>query len=101
MRSIADLLFYAVSGVMRYGYGYVQGIDAAAKEMEIVCIAGIDGNGQSELVYGLSGLSELKSGTIHMDGKDLTRASVCHFPVSACGLFEAFACTEGGRHSLR
>ena len=43
---------------------------------EIVCIAGIDGNGQTELVYGLSGLSELKSGTIHLNGQDLTKASV-------------------------
>ncbi len=47
MRSIADLLFYAVSGVMRYGYGYVQGIDAAAKEMEIVCIACTEGGRHS------------------------------------------------------
>ena len=45
-------------------------------EGEIVCIAGIDGNGQSELVYGLSGLSDLKSGSIHLSGKDLTKASV-------------------------
>ena len=43
---------------------------------EIVCIAGIDGNGQSELVYGLSGLSELKSGSIYLNGRDLTKASV-------------------------
>ena len=43
---------------------------------EIVCIAGIDGNGQTELVYGLSGLSDLKSGTIHLNGQDLTKASV-------------------------
>lgn len=41
-----------------------------------MCIAGIDGNGQTELVYGLSGLTELKSGTIHMNGNDLTKASV-------------------------
>ena len=31
---------------------------------EIVCIAGIDGNGQSELVYGLSGLEPVKEGTM-------------------------------------
>lgn len=54
----------------------VKDVTFQVREGEIVCIAGIDGNGQSELVYGLSGLSDLKSGTIHMDGKDLTKASV-------------------------
>ena len=43
---------------------------------EIVCIAGIDGNGQTELIYGLSGLEPLKSGTICLDGQDLTRESI-------------------------
>ena len=43
---------------------------------EIVCIAGIDGNGQTELVYGLSGLEPLKSGTITLMGKDITNASI-------------------------
>jgi simple sugar transport system ATP-binding protein len=43
---------------------------------EIVCIAGIDGNGQTELVYGLTGLEPLKSGTIMLDGKDITNVSI-------------------------
>ena len=43
---------------------------------EIVCIAGIDGNGQTEFVYGLSGLEPLKSGTIILDGKDVTKTSI-------------------------
>ncbi len=54
----------------------VKNVSFQVREGEIVCIAGIDGNGQSELVYGLSGLSDLKSGTIHMNGQDLTKASV-------------------------
>ena len=54
----------------------VKDVSFKVREGEIVCIAGIDGNGQSELVYGLSGLSDLKSGSIHMNGKDLTKASV-------------------------
>ncbi len=54
----------------------VKNVSFQVREGEIVCIAGIDGNGQSELVYGLSGLSELKSGSIHMNGQDLTKASV-------------------------
>ena len=54
----------------------VKDVTFQVREGEIVCIAGIDGNGQSELVYGLSGLSDLKSGTIHMNGEDITKSSV-------------------------
>ena len=43
---------------------------------EIVCIAGIDGNGQSELVYGLSGLEPLAGGKITLKGKDITNSSI-------------------------
>ena len=43
---------------------------------EIVCIAGIDGNGQTELVYGLTGLEPLKTGHIYMNGNDITHASI-------------------------
>ena len=43
---------------------------------EIVCIAGIDGNGQTELVYGLSGLEPLSEGTLMYKGKDITKESI-------------------------
>lgn len=43
---------------------------------EIVCIAGIDGNGQTEFVYGLTGLEPLVSGKITLNGKDISRASI-------------------------
>ena len=43
---------------------------------EIVCIAGIDGNGQTELVYGLSGLEKCSSGRIVLGGKDITALSI-------------------------
>lgn len=43
---------------------------------EIVCIAGIDGNGQTEFVYGLSGLVPLKEGKITLNGEDITHASI-------------------------
>ena len=43
---------------------------------EIVCIAGIDGNGQTEFVHGLTGLEPLVSGKITMGGKDITKASI-------------------------
>ena len=43
---------------------------------EIVCIAGIDGNGQTELVYGITGLEPVKSGTVKLQGRDITKASI-------------------------
>ena len=43
---------------------------------EIVCIAGIDGNGQSELVYGLTGLEKITSGTVTLNGQDISKASI-------------------------
>ena len=43
---------------------------------EIVCLAGIEGNGQTEFIYGLTGLEKLSSGTITLDGKDITRESI-------------------------
>ena len=43
---------------------------------EIVCIAGIDGNGQSELVFGLTGLEKASGGTVTLCGKDISKASI-------------------------
>jgi ABC-type uncharacterized transport system ATPase subunit len=43
---------------------------------EIVCIAGIDGNGQSEFVYGLTGLEPLVSGQIFLNGEEINRKSI-------------------------
>ena len=54
----------------------VKGISFDVHAGEIVCIAGIEGNGQTELVYGLTGLEPLKGGTIELCGKDITHASI-------------------------
>ena len=43
---------------------------------EVVCIAGIDGNGQTELVYGISGLEPLVGGQLSLCGKDITKATI-------------------------
>ena len=56
----------------------VRDVSFQVRKGEIVCIAGIDGNGQSELVYGLTGLEPLVSGKIIMNGEDITRASIRH-----------------------
>ena len=54
----------------------VHDVSFEARAGEILCIAGIDGNGQSELIYGLTGLSKLSSGKLTLDGKDITHESI-------------------------
>jgi simple sugar transport system ATP-binding protein len=54
----------------------VKNVSFDVRAGEIVCIAGIDGNGQTELVYGLTGLEPLKSGKVTLCGKDITRAPI-------------------------
>jgi len=54
----------------------VKNISFNIKAGEIVCIAGIDGNGQTEFVNALTGLDRPSSGTITLKGKDITKASV-------------------------
>ncbi len=49
---------------------------SALRAGEIVCVAGIDGNGQTELVYGISGLEKPISGTVSMCGEDITHAPI-------------------------
>ena len=43
---------------------------------EIVCIAGIDGNGQSELVYGITGLESVQSGTVKFGEREITNTAI-------------------------
>ena len=43
---------------------------------KIVCIAGIEGNGQTDLVYGLTGIEKISSGKIIFKGKDITHSSI-------------------------
>ena len=54
----------------------VKDVSLTVRRGEIVCIAGIDGNGQTEFVHGLTGLDPLVSGTVILDGKDITKASI-------------------------
>ena len=54
----------------------VKDVSFQVRSGEIVCIAGIDGNGQTELVYGLSGLEKTTGGRIILCGEDITHASI-------------------------
>lgn len=54
----------------------VKDVSFNVRKGEIVCIAGIDGNGQSEFVQGLTGLEKVTGGTITFNGHDITKSSI-------------------------
>ncbi len=54
----------------------VNGVSFQVRAGEIVCIAGIEGNGQSELVYGITGLENTLSGSVTFCGEDITHAPI-------------------------
>ena len=54
----------------------VHDVSFTARAGEILCIAGIDGNGQSELVYGLTGLEKCSGGKVTLCGHDISHASI-------------------------
>ena len=60
----------------RHGNNAVKGVSFQVRAGEIVGLAGIEGNGQTELVYGLTGLEKLKEGKITLCGKDITNLSI-------------------------
>ena len=53
----------------------VNGVSFDVRAGEIVCLAGIDGNGQTELIHGLTGLDK-STGTVTLCGKDISHASI-------------------------
>jgi simple sugar transport system ATP-binding protein len=86
------------------GLEAVRGVSLAVRGGEIVGIAGVDNNGQSELIDAIAGLRHPASGRIAVAGKDLTHASarasldagVGHIPEDRQrrGLVLEFTCAE-------
>lgn len=56
----------------------VKNVSFDVRKGEIVCIAGIDGNGQSELIYGVTGIRKPDHGTVTVNGEDITKSTVRH-----------------------
>jgi simple sugar transport system ATP-binding protein len=54
----------------------VNNVSFQVHQGEIVCLAGIEGNGQTEFIYGLTGLESLNSGKITLCGKDITNENI-------------------------
>lgn len=54
----------------------VKNVSFDVKAGEIVCLAGIEGNGQSELIAAITGLEKPSKGIVTLCGKDITKAPI-------------------------
>ena len=54
----------------------VNDVSFNVRKGEIVTLAGIDGNGQQEVIYGITGLKKKQSGNITLGGKDISTLSI-------------------------
>ena len=70
--TVLDVKDLKVSG--KHGFA-VDGVSFVVRSGEIVGIAGIEGNGQTELIEALSGLSPSAGGTVEFDGMNITGQS--------------------------
>ena len=59
-----------------HGKDAVKDVSFNVRRGEIVCIAGIDGNGQTELVQALTGLEKMGAGRLIFEGTDITHATI-------------------------
>ena len=58
------------------GRALVKDVSFTLRAGEVLAVAGVQGNGQSELAESIIGLQEHVSGKISLDGKEITKASV-------------------------
>ena len=63
----------------------VDRLSLAVRSGEILGLAGVEGNGQAELVEALTGLREVGAGRVLVDGRDLTNGSARLFAESGVG----------------
>jgi len=64
-----------LSAVNDKGRLALQDVSFSLREGEILGVAGVTGNGQDELAQILAGLRDAVSGTVRLDGRDVTRLS--------------------------
>ena len=72
---VLDVSHFTVPGRIHHRNA-VNDVSFQVREGEIVCIAGIDGNGQTDFIYGLTGLERVSGGKAVLCGQDITRQSV-------------------------
>lgn len=81
--TIKDLIVHDARGVPA-----VNGLNLDVKAGEIVGIAGVDGNGQTELIEAITGLRKVQSGSVKLKGNSITNltprkvteSGVAHIP---------------------
>lgn len=54
----------------------VHDLNFTVNEGEILGVAGVDGNGQAEMLFGLTGLLPVQKGTVTLDGNDITHMGI-------------------------
>ena len=54
----------------------VSNVSFKVRRGEVVCLAGIEGNGQTQFIHALTGLDKMSSGHITLCGHDITKASI-------------------------
>ena len=69
---------FSVPGKGGHKHNAVNDVSFEVRAGEIVCIAGIDGNGQTEFIHGLTGLEKSSGGHLTLCGNDITHASIRH-----------------------
>src|SRR5436305_8651858 len=67
------------------GLETVRGVSLQVRAGEIVGLAGVDANGQSELIDAIAGLRHVRSGRVLVDGADITNVSAKHALDSGIG----------------
>jgi len=53
----------------------LKGLDLSLRKGEILGIAGVDGNGQTELIDAITGMTEIEKGKVFLNDVDITNAS--------------------------
>ena len=73
----------------------VKDVSFEVRKGEILCIAGIDGNGQTELIHGLTGLDKASGGKITLCGEDIS-----HSTIKRRGLWSSHVPEDRHKHGL-
>lgn len=62
--------------VDEFGAVHVDGVSFTLREGEILGIAGVEGNGQTQLIDAITGMGHVSSGTIELEGSNIAGLSV-------------------------
>jgi simple sugar transport system ATP-binding protein len=77
------------------GQAMVDGVDLDVRAGEVVCIAGVQGNGQTELAEAIVGLQRFTSGRIRLNGEELLGRTVRQILDTGVGFVPEDRSTDG------